>query len=130
MRNIVASIVGVLAMVVLAVAARAEDQTVPIVVSPSTINLQWKGQCITVHADIPYSEVVSSSVTLKTLNGSISATATFPDDRGDLVAKFSVEDVRRIVELGMVPLTLAGDTRDGTFSGTDTVRVIDTGAKK
>lgn len=130
MRKIVSSIVGVLAMVILAAATQAEDQIVPIVISPSTINLQWKGQCVTVHADIPYSEVVSRSVTLSTLNDSISATATFPDDRGDLVAKFSVEDVRRIVELGMVRLTLAGDTRDGTFSGTDMVRVIDTGAKK
>ena len=104
MRKIVASIAAVLATVVLAAAVQGQELTVPIVISPSTINLQWKGQCVTVHADIPYSEVVSNSVTLSTLNDSISATATFPDDRGDLVAKFSVEDVRRIVELGMVRL--------------------------
>ena len=127
MRNIVAPIAGVLAMVILAVAAQAEDQTVPIVISPSTINLESEGTWVTVHAEIDYSDVVGATVTLD----GISVKATFADNRGDLVAKFAVGDVRGIVKPGMAQLTLSGTTRDGgTFSGTDTVRVIGIQAKK
>ena len=127
MRRSVAPIAGVLATVILAAAAQGADLIVPIVVSPSTINLQAAGTWVTVHAEIDYSDVEAASVTL---NG-IPVKATFADNRGDLVAKFSVVDVRGIVEPGMAQLTLSGTTRDGdTFSGTDAVRVISVQAKK
>ena len=127
MRTIVASIAGVLATVVLAAAAQGEDLTVPIVISPSTINLESEGTWVTVHAEIDYSDVVGATVTL---NG-ITVKSTFADNRGDLVAKFAVGDVRGIVEPGTAQLTLSGTTRDGdTFSGTDMVKVISVQAKK
>ena len=127
MKKSLASIASVLATVVLAAAAQGADLIVPIVVSPSTINLQAAGTWVTVHAEIDYSDVEAASVTL---NG-IPVKATFADNRGDLVAKFSVVDVRGIVEPGMAQLTLSGTTRDGdTFSGTDAVRVISVQAKK
>ena len=127
MKKSVASIASVLATVVLAAAAQGAHVTVPIVISPSTINLESEGTWVTVHAEIDYSDVVGATVTL---NG-IPVKATFADNRGDLVAKFAVGDVRGIVKPGMAQLTLSGTTRDGgTFSGTDAVRVIGIQAKK
>ena len=134
MRKHVVSVVAVLAMIILATAA-ARAGEVAIAVSPSTINVQWPGQCVTVHAVIPYSWVDTKSVTLTILDTSISPTATFPDNRGELVAKFSVADVKAILDNVEKPcpveMTLAGVTKDGEeFSGTDTVRVIDVSGRK
>jgi len=122
MRRIVAPIAAVLSMVVLAAAARADDLTVPIVVSPSTINLQSQGTWVTVHAEIKYSLVVGASVTLD----GVPVNVTFADNRGELVAKFVVGAIRDIVKPDTTPeLELRGDTCDGgTFSGKDMVRVI------
>ena len=127
MRRIVAAIAAVLVMAVLAVPARGDDLTVPIVIAPSTINLQAGGTWVTVHAEIAYSAVNAASVTLD----GIPVKTTFADNRGELVAKFLVGDVRDIVEPGTTPeLTLSGTTDGGdTFSGTDTVRVIDVSGK-
>ena len=127
MRKIVACFAGVFAAMLLAADARGEELTVPIVISPSTINLQAAGTWVTVHADIDYSDVVGASVTLD----GIPVKATFADNRGDLVAKFLVGDVRGIVKPGTAELTLCGTTRDGdTFSGTDTVKVITVSGQK
>lgn len=127
MSKVFASIVGVLATVVLAAAVQGADLTVPIVISPSTINLESAGTWVTVHAEIPYSQVASASVTLD----GIPVKVTFADNRGDLVAKFAVGDVRGIVQPGPAELTLSGLTRDGgTFAGTDMVKVISVQAKK
>ena len=90
MKKSLASIASVLATVALAAAAQGADLTVPIVISPSTINLQAAGTWVTVHAEIDYSDVVGASVTLD----GIPVKATFADNRGDLVAKFLVGDVR------------------------------------
>lgn len=82
---------------------------------------------MTVHAEIDYADVVGATVTLD----GISVKATFADNRGDLVAKFAVVDVRGIVQPGPAELMLTGTPRDGgTFSGTDTVKVISVQAKK
>ena len=127
MRRIVAPVAAVLAMIFLAAAARGADLTVPIVISPSTINLQAAGTWVTVHAEIDYSDVVGASVTLD----GVPVKVTFADSRGDLVAKFVVGAVRDIVRADTTPvLTLSGETRDGgTFSGSDEVRVIDVSGK-
>ena len=126
MKKSIASIASVLATLVLAAAAHAADLVVPIVVAPSTINLQAAGEWVTVHAEIDYSDVQAASVTL---NG-IPVKATFADSRGELVAKFLVGDVRGIVQPGTAELTLSGTTRDGdTFSGTDMVKVISVSGK-
>lgn len=122
MRKIIAPIAALLVSAVLAAPTRGEELTVPIVIAPSTINLQAGGTWVTVHAEIAYSSVIGASVTLD----GILVKTTFADNRGELVAKFLVGDVRGIVEPDTTPqLTLSGTTRDGdTFSGTDTVRVI------
>ena len=95
--------------------------TVDIVVSPNVLNLESNGIWVTVHAGIAYSTVATSSVEL---NG-IPVEVTKSDDRGELVAKFLLDDVRDIVHLGTNELTLTGETTGGQlFSGTDEILVI------
>jgi hypothetical protein len=98
-----------------------EGLSIAIQIAPSTLLLNAsQGGSVTVHADIPYSEVDSTSVKLD----GIAATATFADDCGDLVAKFKETEVEAGLSVGRVTLTLTGLTTDGTpFRGADTVRV-------
>jgi hypothetical protein len=122
---------GIVSVVVLLVLAfgigtvQAEEQ-IGIQVSPSTINLAYQGTVVTVHADIPYNGVVTASLRL---NG-VEVWYTKADNRGELVAKFHVDSVKNIVAPPSAQLTLVGvvETMEGdrvSFSGTDTVRVID-----
>jgi acyl-CoA synthetase (AMP-forming)/AMP-acid ligase II len=100
--------------------------TVDIQVSPSTIVLKEEGEWVTVHADIPYGDVASGTVSLN----SIPATSTFADALGDLVAKFTLEEICAIVSPPEAVLTLTGTTAAGEpFEGADTVRVTTKGAR-
>ncbi len=120
---------GVIVCVVLCslagVLSAQEELTVPIQVSPGTLNLSSNGVWVTVHADIPYVVVAGSSVTL---NG-VPATFTKADDCGYLVAKFAIQTIKDVVSPGNdVAMTLAGNRKDGVFfSGTDYIRVIKRG---
>jgi len=98
------------------------DRTVSIRVAPGTIALNSKGTWVTVHAGIRYAVVDAGTVEL---NG-ISARLCFADDRGNLVAKFTLEAIKEIVEPPTATLTLSGATKDGeAFSGSETVKVKD-----
>ena len=100
--------------------ASDQDLTVSVKVSPNTIALNSKVHSVTVHAGISYSSVASGTVTLE----GIPALYTFADDRGNLVAKFSMSDVKDIVEPPQATLVLRGETKAGeSFRGTDSVRV-------
>ncbi len=102
-------------------------EEIGIQVSPSTINVDQKGVWVTVHADIPLDVVDEDSLKL---NG-VEVWYTKSDARGDLVAKFRVGDVLEIVAGRSATLTLTGTTITGvSFSGTDTVRVVDPSDKK
>lgn len=108
---------------------QAEGTVIEIQVSPSTILLSSKAKGpqkvrVTVHADIDYSDVATYSVTLS----GIGAAFTFPDARGDLVAKFEFDAVadlvREMMQAGEAILRLDGYyVSGGSFSGEDTVRV-------
>ncbi len=129
MRNVLLSICAIgLASGLFVGPVDAEDLPVPIVIAPSTINLALdEGVWVTVHAEIPYSIVDGAMVTLD----GIAVKATFADNRGDLVAKFVVGDVKKILKVGTAQLTLSGVTKVGaTFSGTDTIKVINVSGKK
>jgi len=93
-------------------------------VAPQTILLVWNTSGnvrITIHADIDYSTVDTYSVEL----GGIEAMSTKADARGNLVAKFSYEEVLTLVDAGTATLVLTGSRTDGTpFEGSDTVRVV------
>lgn len=122
MSKFVACLALVLAALLLTPAVKGADVSVPIVVSPSAINLESQSTWVTVHAEIPFSAVDREAAV--TLNG-IAARSIFADDRGDLVAKFAIGDVRGVLDVGTATLTLCGTTLEGdSFSGTDTVRVI------
>lgn len=102
-------------------------------IAPSALNLyDVEDKCVTVHAEILYSEVNVSdleSLTLAGSDGAVTAYDAFPDDRGYLVVKFDRREVAGIVVEGdEVPLTLTGVTKDETvFTGTDAIRVINRG---
>lgn len=102
---------------------QAEDM---VNISPKTLNLvQFGGGEITVHVAMDYDE--DATVELASSESSrIRAVVIFPDDRGDLVAKFSLKDVASIVEEGEVTLTLYVD---GKKIGSDTIQVIFGGIK-
>lgn len=121
---------GLFAVPVLCPSEDTDPITVPIVISPSTINLESEGVWVTVHAEIPNSSVIGLSVTL---NG-VEVIFTKADNRGDLVAKFYVDDVKDedIIEPDTTAiLMLSGMTCEGVaFSGTDTIKVIEVSGKK
>lgn len=117
-------LVGILVLVLAfgAGAAFSTDTTVTIKVSPHVIAMNSKATWTTVHADIPYRSVDTASGV--TLNG-LAAATTFADDRGDLVAKFRMADVKNIVSPPSATLTLYGQTLNGdTFEGSETVSVV------
>ena len=101
------------------------EQEIDIMISPNVINLKTPGTWVTIHADIPFSEVVEGSVSLE----GIPVSFIKEDDNGDLVAKFAIADVRAILSNGYVELTLEGVSTSGDFFGVDIIRVITTGHK-
>ncbi len=133
-RAIMMSFVAVVAMALFAPSARSAasaqswsdaraDLELSIKVSPQTINLasQADGDWVTVHTDIPYVYVDTATVAL----GGLPAASTYADDRGNLVAKFSLPAVRAIVAPPATELTLTGLTDDGlSFAGSDVVKVL------
>jgi hypothetical protein len=125
-RNVCVASVALLVLGFSTSVTMAEDITIGIQVSPSTINLDQKGEWVTVHADIPLGLVEAGL----TLNG-VEVWYTKDDARGDLVAKFLVGDVLEIVAVPSATLVLRGTTITGdSFSGTDTVPVVDPPSKK
>jgi hypothetical protein len=107
-----------------AVTAAATDLLafeISIDVAPSVVSLDSNGQVVTVHTDIAYSAVDAYTVALDGL----AIQSWKSDHRGNFVAKFNLDDVKEMVEVGTVTLTLMGATKDGEpFSGVDTIRVI------
>ena len=110
----------------------AQTLEIGIQCSPSTIVLRAirAGDCLTVHADIPYSLVVKGSVELQAPNGSLKPYSTFPDDCGNLVAKFAMTELKPLLCIGAISLELSGEAVDPSdpeaivaFAGTDSVRV-------
>ena len=91
-----------------------------ITVSPSTIVLSSPDTTVSVHSNIPYRIVDTSSLTL---NG-IEATGTKADACGCLGVKFNKADIKQVVNPGKATLTLSGFLMDGTaFEASDTVVV-------
>lgn len=110
-----------------AAGALAEDLAITITVSPNVVNTTAKGQWVTVHTDIAYGAVASATVTL---NG-VAVAWTKSDNQGNFVAKFRLDHALAIIAPPSATLTLSGETKGGdTFSGTDTIAVIQVGDKR
>ena len=61
-------------------------------IAPNTLNLRSDGTVVTVHTDVPYSDVDVYSVYL----GDVAISAWKADDRGFFVAKFLMDDIKAI----------------------------------
>lgn len=93
-----------------------------IYIAPQTLVLSSVVPCVTVHTNLPISAVDDdATVELGNEDGDlIEATSTFADSRGNLVAKFTIEAVKEIVEPGSVTLDLLVG---GKLIGSDTITV-------
>ncbi len=110
-------------LLVAAAAAYACDVDIMIKISPNVLNLGKPGDCLTVHTDIGYSQVVHSSVTL---NG-VPIQSWKYDSRGQFVAKFDMADIVNLpLEVGAYNrFELTGETTAGeTFCGAQEIMVI------
>lgn len=114
-----------IAAVVLAFGAVApgvaqSPMTLDIDIAPKMINMESQGWTFTVHGEILLSKVDRTSIEM---NG-LYPTEVFADDCGELVAKFDLDAVKRIVYPPETTLTFTGVTVDGVpFVGTAIVRV-------
>ena len=105
------------------IAGGRSDDPLGVAVSPQMLLLNSdQSGTVVVHTDgLPSSAVVPGSVKL---NG-VPALGTGADACGDLVASFDEKAIKAIVEPPAAALTLTGEyTEGGTFSGTDTVKVV------
>lgn len=87
-------------------------------VSPHTIIL-GKTNAVTVHTNIPYYSVITTTVTLE----GVECLYAWADDRGHLAARFPVADLA--LQAGEATLTLCGDYKSPgeSFAAEDVVRV-------
>jgi hypothetical protein len=102
----------------------SETIEIQIDVSPNVLNIQSEGTVVTVHTNISYSRVDAPSVTLNDI-----AISWWKDDnRGNFVAKFSMDEVK-LLELepgGYNTFELVGFTTGGEkFWGEQEIVVID-----
>ena len=107
-----------------------EPFTIAIDIAPNVLNLNNQGEVVTVHTDIAYGLVSTSSVYL---NG-VKINSWKADDRGNFVAKFLTDEVKALfdkdeIEIDFVSgemytLTLTGTYVDGDFWGSQDIKVI------
>jgi len=100
-----------------------EIEIIEIQVAPNVLNLQNNGVVVTIHTNIPYSQVNALSVSL---NG-IEIQSWKADSQGFFVAKFNIEEVKSLddLEIGVYnTLTLIGESTTGDFSGSEDILVI------
>ena len=107
------------------VSARLYKGDDTMLVSPCVFVMDYEGSRLTIHTEIPFAEVVRSTVVLIGLGGeAIEPVSTMSDLRGNLVAKFAADDVRMIVEVPRTELELYGFYRSGeTFTLNATISV-------
>lgn len=116
------ALVAALLMSVTGAALAQEEGTIDMVVSPNVLNIESNGGSISIHTNIGY---VSAEDTTVTVNDTeIKAIATFLDNRGNLVVKCDIDEVKRLVAPGEAVFVLSCKYGGGTYTGTDTVPVI------
>ena len=100
----------------------SQQDPIEIQVSPNILNLQSNGVVVTIHTDIPYSNVIGSTVSL---NG-VEIDSWKADSQGFFVAKFNMDEVKDLdlVIGGYNTLTLEGSLSNGSFSGSEDILVI------
>ena len=131
MRKVFVTVVAIVALLVVAGSPLAAGE-IGITVSPNVINISSSSTVVTLHTDIEYGFVVGETVVLTPEDGNPVVINSWKADlRGFFVAKFLSGEVKGVVEEGTTAtLTLSGETVDGTFSGSDDVRIIDVKQKR
>jgi len=113
-----------LLFVMLALPMYINAQTViDIQVSPNVLNLQNQGQVVTIHTNIPYSQVVGSTVFLN----DVYIKSWKSDNQGFFVAKFLMSTIKNLpLNIGEYnTLTLIGLKTNGEpFYGSEDILVI------
>jgi hypothetical protein len=97
-------------------------------IAPKVLNIQSKGEVVTVHTEIPYSDVAASSVLL---NG-VAIDWWKVDNQGNFVAKFVMNEIKDLPLAigGYNTLTLLGVTTWGeAFFGEQDIKIIDVAPK-
>ncbi|MFC1977621.1 hypothetical protein ACFLWS_05085 [Chloroflexota bacterium] len=101
----------------------AADGTIDVEVSPHVLNIESNGGSISIHTDIGY--VAPEDTTVKVNGEEIERISTILDNRGNLVVKCDIDEVKGIVipdELAVFVLTC--NYNDGVYTGSDSVPVI------
>ena len=120
--GIVVLLLGLIVLASPALSGGRSDDPLGVAVSPQTFILGVEQGSVSVHTDLPLSQVDRDAGV--TLNG-VAAIRIGADARGCLVAKFDEEEIEAILSPPSEVMTLRGTRKDGTtFSGSDTVRVI------
>ncbi len=105
--------------------AQGTTLEIEITISPRTLSLgslSGSNTGVTVHADVPLSEVDTTTLELE----GIPVVYAKSDNHGDLVAKFDRDDVCAVVAPPSATLTLIGCKLDGTpIAGSDTISVVE-----
>lgn len=100
------------------------QEVIEIQVSPNILNLQSNGVVVTIHTDIPFSQVDAQSVSL----AGVEIDSWKSDNQGFFVAKFDmdvIKDIESLVIGEYNTLTLDGLKYSGDeFTGSEDVMVI------
>jgi hypothetical protein len=104
-------------------AALAQDGTIDIEVSPKVLNIESNGGSLSINTNIGY---VSAEDTTVAVNGEeVAVIATFLDNRGNLVVKCDIDEVKGIVTPGETAVFVLICKYNGAeYTGTDSVPVI------
>ncbi|MFC2014374.1 hypothetical protein ACFLUP_00065 [Chloroflexota bacterium] len=112
-------------------AALASDGTIEMVVSPNILSIESNGGSISIHTNIGY--VAPEDAALVVNGTTIEHIWTFLDDRGNLVVKCRIDEVKDIfIEEKTEPgrteeeavFALTANYDGGTYTGFDTIKVI------
>lgn len=104
----------------------ADDFDILIKVSPNVLVLDSiaEGDGLTVHTNIAYSQVAAAELLIDG-DEVLLPEFIYPDNRGQLVAKFTLSEVKLRVEPPTATMTLTGTTKSGaSFSGSDMIQVL------
>jgi len=117
----------------LAIDMGAYESPVPaeVDIEPNTLNLQGKGRWINCYIRLPKEYDVADIDPNSILLGDEIGAEWLQINEPVAMVKFSRPEVKDILEIGEVELTVGGELADGTkFEGADIIRVMDKGGKK
>ena len=107
----------------------AQEDIVEVTVSPNMLALNSAGGSVSLHADISYSLVEGTSLTVDGEN--LPVLYTFADDRGDLVVKCSIDTLKGMVDADdeelLFILTIV--TADVEINASDTIGIASPNGK-